>query len=41
MKVIEEVGLPQELLNQKYIEVWNKIDLIPQEEREEFEQKMI
>ena len=37
MKVIEEVGLPQELLNQKYIEVWNKIDLIPQEERKEFE----
>ena len=40
MKVIEEVGLPKELLNQKYIEVWNKIDLIPEEEREAFEQKM-
>ena len=34
LKVIEEVGLPAELLGEKYIEVWNKIDLVGESEAE-------
>ena len=36
LKVIEEVGLPPELLKEKYIEVWNKVDLISDEGEQKF-----
>ena len=39
LKVIEEVGLPSDLLSKKYIEVWNKIDLIPEEQKAEIDRK--
>lgn len=31
LKVMKEVGLPESLLGEKYMEVWNKIDLISDE----------
>ena len=33
LDVMNEVGLDAELLDQNYIEVWNKIDLIKQEDK--------
>jgi GTPase len=35
LKVLNEIGVDDETLSNKYIEVWNKIDLI--KDREEFE----
>ena len=29
LKVLKDIGVPEEVLEQKYIEVWNKIDLLP------------
>ena len=40
LKVIKEVGLPDSMLNDKYIEVWNKIDLIGEEQEEAFHEKV-
>ena len=28
LKVLKEIGIPDEVFSKKYIEVWNKIDLI-------------
>lgn len=36
LKVIREVGLPEDMLRDKYIEVWNKVDLIGEEDEEQF-----
>lgn len=40
LKVIKEVGLPDAMLQNKYIEVWNKIDLIGEEQEEAFHEKV-
>ena len=37
---MKEVGLPDDLLNKKYIEVWNKIDLIKKEQKAEFDERV-
>lgn len=34
LKVLKEIGVPEEKMKSKYIEVWNKIDLV--EDQEEF-----
>ena len=31
IKVLKEIGIPEEILAKKYVEVWNKIDLIEDE----------
>lgn len=36
LKVLKEIGIPDEILAKKYVEVWNKIDLI--EDQSEFQQ---
>ena len=37
---MKEVGLPDEMLREKYIEVWNKVDLITEDQEEEFKKKV-
>ena len=34
------MGLPDEMLREKYIEVWNKVDLITEDREEEFKKKV-
>ena len=41
LKVIKEIGVSEEMLSKKYIEVWNKIDLVSEEERREFTEKVL
>jgi len=36
LKVIKEVGLPPEMLKEKYIEVWNKVDMVKEADEEAF-----
>ena len=40
LRVMKEVGLPDEMLREKYIEVWNKVDLITEDQEEEFKKKV-
>ena len=37
LKVIQEVGVPPSMLKEKYIEVWNKVDLISDADEENFQ----
>ena len=37
---MKEVNLPDELLSKRYIEVWNKVDLIRNEQKAEFEERV-
>jgi 50S ribosomal subunit-associated GTPase HflX len=32
LQVIREVGLPEHLTKDRYLEVWNKVDLVEDEE---------
>jgi 50S ribosomal subunit-associated GTPase HflX len=32
LRVLREIGVPDEIFDQKYIEVWNKIDLLEDQE---------
>lgn len=32
LKVLREIGIPEEIFKKKYIEVWNKIDLLEDQE---------
>ena len=32
LKVLKEIGIPEETFKSKYIEVWNKIDLLKDQE---------
>ncbi len=32
LKVLKEIGIPDEVFEKKYVEVWNKIDLLADEE---------
>ena len=41
LRVIREIGVSEEMLSKKYIEVWNKIDLVSEEERKQFTQKVL
>ena len=36
LKVIQEVGVPPSMLKEKYIEVWNKVDLISDADEKNF-----
>ena len=38
LKVLKEIGVPEEVLSKKYVEVWNKIDLI--EDQSEFAEQL-
>ena len=40
LKVMEEVGLPKSFLKEKMIEVWNKVDLIKDNDSQEFKMKV-
>ena len=40
LKVIKEVGLPPEMLKEKYIEVWNKVDMIKEADEEAFQERV-
>ena len=37
IKVLKEIGIPEETFAKRYLEVWNKIDLI--QDQEQFENK--
>ena len=32
LKVLKEIGVPEEVFEKKYVEVWNKIDLLADQE---------
>ena len=40
LQVMKEVGLSDQMLSDKYIEVWNKIDLIGNDQEKEFKEKV-
>ena len=33
LKVLKEIGIPEEVIKSKYIEVWNKIDLLSDQDK--------
>ena len=35
LRVIKELGLPEEMLKERYVEVWNKVDLVKGAEAEQ------
>jgi GTP-binding protein HflX len=43
VKVLKEIGIPEEVLQRKYVEVWNKIDLIQDQQGwvEDIKQEMV
>jgi 50S ribosomal subunit-associated GTPase HflX len=36
LQVLRELDMPEEMLTQRYIEVWNKVDLVSEENEEAF-----